>query len=131
MEHLSMNTIASKVEKAEAIGRQYFRQIVGKVIPGYKELVFSDNQYSKWDGAIKGKKSTKYFVEIKVRNMSSSKYNDYMIEEKKMNYLLEMYDKEGYIPLYVNFFEDGKALVWNLAEEREIKYLKENIHRIE
>ena len=30
-----------------------------------------------------------------------------------------MYDNEGYIPLYVNFFEDGKALVWNLAEEKD------------
>jgi hypothetical protein len=111
---LTMKEIDSLVELNETKGRNYFLQIINQVIQNVETVAFAQDKYSKWDCCVQTKKGVKYMIEIKCRFMKSNKYNDFMIEEKKMEYMLS---KPEYIPLYVNFFEDGQALVWNLKEE--------------
>lgn len=113
---LTMKEVSEQVEINENKGRNYFTQIINQIIPNAKTIAFAQDQYSKWDVCVQTEKGINYMVEIKCRLMKSNKYNDFMIEEKKMEYMLS---KAEYIPLYVNFFEDGQALVWNLKEEED------------
>ena len=113
---LTMSEIDSLVELNESKGRNHFLEIVNQIIPNVKTVAFSQDKYSKWDVAVETTKGTKYIVEIKCRNMTSTKYSDFIMEEAKMNFMLS---KTEYIPLYVNFFTDGRALVWNIKTEQE------------
>jgi hypothetical protein len=96
-------------------GRVYLKQIVKDIIPECVELYFSPHQYSEWDALIRTP-DNKYIIEIKCRDMVSTKYYGYIIEERKLQYLLKK-STEGYIPIYINFFKDGKCLLWDLRFE--------------
>jgi hypothetical protein len=111
---ITMKEIDSLVELNETKGRNYFVQIVNELIKDTKTIAFSQDKYSKWDVLVEDDNGIKYIVEIKCRNMTSTKYNDFIMEESKRDFMLS---KSEYIPLYVNFFTDGKALVWNIKEE--------------
>jgi len=111
--------ISNLVNKNETKGRKYFLQIVHLLFPDYQEVKFSDLQFSKWDSAVLMKDGEKYLIEIKCREMNSDRHPDYMIEEKKYEYLMNQVNN-GYTPIYVNFFWDNTCLVWNLEEQTEI-----------
>lgn len=111
-------TTSELVEYNETKGRKYLKQIANNIFPTLKKLSFSDNKFARWDSAVQTEDDSRYMIEIKCRNMDSTKYKDYMIEEKKLQFLIEK-AAEGYIPLYINFFEDGKCLVWDLRYEME------------
>lgn len=120
---LTATEIAALVEFNESRGRNYLLQIINNIFPDMDSVAFSKNQFARWDSIVKTS-DKRYMIEIKCREMPSTRYEDYMIEEKKMEYLLQC-SANGYIPLYINFFTDGTCLVWDLrfeggAEQREI-----------
>lgn len=112
----TVNTIRERVLSSEEKGRNYFRNIAPRVFKDLKKITQSLKISDKYDCIVTAKQE--YIVEIKVRNMKSTRYADYMMEESKYKYLMER-AKEGYVPLYVNFFEDGLCLIWDLTEEAE------------
>lgn len=73
-------------------------------------------RYSSFDVDATGKNGKKVSVELKYRLMPHDEYDAYFIESDKLADGLLGYLIEGRIPLYINFFNDGKALIWNLAE---------------
>lgn len=132
---LTAADVAALVELNENRGRKYLSQIISAVMPNLTSLSFSDNPFSRWDSAareqftvtvdgVTTQEDRKYIIEIKCREMESTRYADYMIEDKKFTYLMNT-AANGYIPLYVNFFTDGTCLIWDLryemdAENRDI-----------
>ncbi len=112
---LTKDQIAALVEFNESRGRNYLLQIINNIFPDMDSVAFSKNQFARWDSIVKTS-DKRYMIEIKCREMPSTRYEDYMIEEKKMEYLLQC-SANGYIPLYINFFTDGTCLVWDLRFE--------------
>lgn len=65
----------------------------------------------------------KCLIELKMRKNSPFKYDDVFIESKKIAYLLLMKVTEGYEPLYINGFQEGKYIaVWRLNKVTDFKY---------
>ena len=63
----------------------------------------------------KSRKEVYYAIECKDRKMPHTKYQDsgYIIEDHKMKELMKAANK-GYRPLYLNSFNDGYVIIWNL-----------------
>ena len=63
----------------------------------------------------KSGKEVYYAIECKDRKMSHTKYQDsgYIIEDHKMKELMKAANK-GYRPLYLNSFNDGYIIIWNI-----------------
>lgn len=65
----------------------------------------------------------KCLIELKIRKNSPFKYDDVFIESNKVAYLLLMKVTEGYEPLYINGFENGKYIaVWRLNKVTDFRY---------
>ncbi len=77
--------------------------------------------YEKYDAVISSG-DTEYIVECKVRLTDFNPAYGYMIEKDKYDYLMSAYKKNGLIPLYVNFFNNG-TICWNLLQQ-EVKFEK-------
>ena len=62
------------------------------------------------------KKNKTYVIELKGRDVPSYAYTTCYIEIDKYCELLMFNKAYGYTPLYIAFYEDGKALVWSILE---------------
>lgn len=73
---------------------------------------FTDTQRqpvnSVYDYLCKDRSGRTVNVELKVRNIDINKYDTILIEPKKWEYLTKRWNDFGEIPLYVNFFQDGR-----------------------
>jgi hypothetical protein len=80
----------------------------------YKILKFATQQYSHWDVAFKhfGKNVV---GEIKSRNISSTTYNNMMIEVTKFNNLIKIAKEKGCKAYYINHFSDGETYIWDIT----------------
>lgn len=110
---MDSNELSKRINQSENVGRNYFESVIPKLFSSVKKIKFSENQLERFDCIVVGLKV--YMVEIKVRNIDSTKYDTIMIEPDKRNYLMSMVEN-GFTPLYVNFFNDGKCLVWDLIK---------------
>lgn len=121
MENSELN---SRIYASEEIGRKYFENVAPKLFKNIKSIKFSENPIERFDCIVVGDKV--YMIEIKVRNINSYQYDTIMIEPDKHSYLMSRVS-DGYIPLYVNFFNDGVCLIFDLIrigselEEKTVK----------
>ena len=88
-----------------------------------REAVGSDIDYN---GVAIDNRNT--IIELKTRNMSVDEYDSYFIESDKLADCFLYAAFYNATPLYINFFEDGKVLIWNL-NELETMPTKERLRR--
>ena len=56
-------------------------------------------------------------IEIKTRYCQINSFNGIFIEEKKYDRLMKDYKERGFIPLYINFFQDKHHVcIWDLRQ---------------
>lgn len=108
-------TVSERVNIAETKGRKLLLANLKTLFPKADKVFFSEGQFDKWDSAIQDIDGTRYFIEIKFRYMPSTRYSDYMIEEAKFDFLMKQ-NKRGIKAIYLNFFEDSKALMWEIND---------------
>lgn len=102
-------------ETSEQIDNMYFKYFNDN-IKWFKEMNRQDH-YSRVDWLCKDDKDRISNVELKLRTNDINQYENIFIEEDKMNYMMESYEREGYIPLYINFFQDKYHVgIWNLTK---------------
>ncbi len=102
-------------KKAENIGRRYFKNVAASLGIEENELIFTEGDYDGHDA-----ETPKAIIEIKVRTISSTKYRDFILEFKKLEYMLKASKSVGKIPYYVNFFSDGVVMFWDLRKVKEL-----------
>lgn len=84
--------------------------------------------FAPYDIDATSKQGNRVKIELKYRNAPSTKYSTWFIEADKLADGLLFATIDGYIPLYLNFFEDGKVAIWRLDKLK--KYPKKHkIHR--
>lgn len=102
---------------------EYCAKSENRCIELFSEFNSHHNYYSTWtpttpcspyDVTATTAKGTECKIELKRRDMNSTQYSEYFIEADKLADGL-MYALEGYKPLYINFFNDGKVLTWDLT----------------
>jgi hypothetical protein len=110
-------TTKERIERCERIGRKYFDQIAANTIQDIKSISYTElNEMHD----VSVETATKSFmVEIKTRNVNHNDYDTNIIKMNKYQHLMEKM-KEGYTPLYYNFYEDGKCLVWDLSKAKVV-----------
>lgn len=57
-----------------------------------------------------------YAIEIKIRNIPSTKFDTIALDTTKYRYLY-LLGLSGYIPLFISFFSDGVCLIWKITED--------------
>lgn len=67
-------------------------------------------------------------IELKARDVPSTQFEDYFIEADKLADGLLYASIDGCIPLYINFFTDGKVATWRLDELKN-RPQKRKLHR--
>jgi hypothetical protein len=113
---MTTTELRNRVAVAETKGRKLLLSNINVLFPDAEKIYLSEGQYDKWDVAIESSNGSRYLIEIKFRNMSSTRYSDYMIEEEKFDYLLSK-TKKGITSIYLNFFDDAKALMWEINND--------------
>lgn len=106
------SAVNNRIENCEAKGRKYFHKMVNKVINDVKSVSFT-GMTERHDCNVDTTDKS-YAVEIKVRTPEHNTYKTVILKKAKYDYLMSGIG-EGFTPLYVNFYSDGIALVWNLA----------------
>ena len=79
------------------------------------EYEFTNNRYNTIDCfATATTTNTTYAIEIKNRDISIDKYEEYILELHKYKCLMTAYEEYGYKPIYRCYFKDG-VLTWDLS----------------
>ena len=71
----------------------------------------------------------KILIETKARTGNTKSFKDFIIESKKVAYLLLKWLTEGFIPLYINFLDienadmPNKIAIWRLDKLSKWKYI--------
>lgn len=107
--------------ECERIGRTYFKNVAKKLFKNIdleKDLKFSELITDDYDCYVTTDK--KYIIEIKCRNIDSTRYDDFILDTAKHSFLMSEMVK-GYTPLYVNFFTDGVFMVWDLSVKKSFR----------
>jgi hypothetical protein len=76
-----------------------------------------EDGYDEYD-AIASFEDIPYLIELKVR-LKPSTYGSYVIEKHKYDYLMSESKKRGIRPMYINFFNDDKVVIWDLSQLEE------------
>lgn len=106
------NTIS--FEDYEINGRKKLQKILMNS-PKAVDWEFTEDTFNNIDCYYTGVSNTAAF-EIKDRdNISTTQFDDFILEKTKYDALMYEYNNNGYLPLYINFFKD-KCLVWNLSK---------------
>lgn len=106
----------NKFLQGEEVGRRYWEQLLIKnKVTDYQ---FEKDEYSAWDCTYIWNNIT-FLVEIKVRNCSSTEYPDFILETDKCNNILNECLQNNYRGLYVNFFNDGIVVIWDLNKVKD------------
>lgn len=115
----------NKIENCEAIGRQWFYNNIDSIISGSTEVVFTPTTF-RHDAEVVGANG-KFAVEIKTRTCAHDAYDTNLIKGTKI-LAMQALAKKGFVPIYVNFYNDGYVRVWNLMKLRtcvmEMKYVR-------
>ena len=90
-------------EELDDFNLSFFNRKIG----WFKEMKRQD-LYSRIDWYCIDRKGRNCSVELKTRFNDIFKYETIFIEPGKYDAMVEKYDKEGYIPLYINFMQDFK-----------------------
>jgi hypothetical protein len=101
--------------KAEDKERNVLTQLFAK--NNITEYDFTENGSFDRHDVVFTQSDKTYIGEIKCRNISSTAYNDSLIDFSKINYLLEQGVEQGMIPLIIVHYSDNVVCVWNLFKE--------------
>ena len=107
-----ITAVNSRIENCETKGRKYFHNIVNKVINDVESVTFTGTT-DRHDCNVDTKDKS-FVVEIKVRTPDHDRYKTVILKKAKYEHLMSGVG-EGFTPLYVNFYADGVAAIWNLA----------------
>ena len=90
-------------EELDDFNLSFFNRKIG----WFKEMHRQD-LHSKIDWYCVDRKGRNCSCELKTRFNDIFKYETIFIEPGKYDAMIEKYDKDGYIPLYINFLQDNK-----------------------
>ena len=90
-------------EELDDFNLSFFNRRIG----WFREMHRQD-LHSKIDWYCVDRKGRNCSCELKTRFNDIFKYETIFIEPGKYDAMIEKYDKEGYIPLYINFMQDNK-----------------------
>lgn len=92
-------------------GRQKFEGIC------HKPHEYTKGMYDKWDVSVTADTDT-FNLELKDRDIPFEKYahKGFLLERIKFDALLAAYRETGSKPIYMNFFQEGVGMWWNLLE---------------
>ena len=90
-------------EELDDFNLSFFNRKIG----WFKEMHRQD-LYSRIDWFCVDKKGRNCSVELKTRFNDIFKYETIFLEPGKYDAMIEKYNEEGYIPLYINFMQDNK-----------------------
>lgn len=110
----------NRFEEASLVERRLTKEFLVSTGIAEKAIYFTDaKSYAAYDGSfyVNGQK---IMFEVKVRNVSSDRYENTVIEQGKYNYLMACAKNSGVKPYIIIFFTDGKVLVKNI-EHCEVK----------
>ena len=93
-------------EELDDFNLSFFNRKIG----WFKEMHRQD-LYSRIDWYCVDKKGRNCSVELKTRFNDIFKYETIFIEPGKYDAMIEKYNKDKYIPLYINFMQDNKHVV--------------------
>jgi hypothetical protein len=96
----------------ESEGRTYLMDIL-KLNEGDK-IEFTEDRWSRIDAIVTRASGSIFIIEIKVRRAKSDQFPTFVMEQGKYQAGLRMAGQKGATYLYINFFEDSKALIWNV-----------------
>jgi hypothetical protein len=96
----------------ESEGRTYLMDIL-KLNEGDK-IEFTEDKWARIDAIVTRASGSIFLIEIKVRRAKSDQFPTFVCDVNKYEAGLRMAGQKGATYLYVNFFEDSKALIWNL-----------------
>lgn len=99
-------------EICENLGRKYLMQIL--TLKEGDKIVFSKNRWTTWDAILTQENGSVFVIEIKLRRCKSNSYPTFILEQSKYQSGINKAKEVGGQYLYVNFFEDSKALIWNV-----------------
>lgn len=100
-------------EMHENKGRAKLRRLL-ELSPKVELYHFTDDPYNHIDVFITGVSNCTSAIEIKDREIPSTKYDTVMIEKTKVDALTKAYEESGYTPYFLTLFNDGIAYLWNL-----------------
>ena len=106
-------TTTGKINYCEAKGRKLLYAYAERMFPGYDTISFTPD-CERHDAEIT-RGSQKFYVEVKCRNNSNSKYSSGIIKATKRKWL-ESKIKEGHRAVYVYFYDDNTCRAWDLQE---------------
>lgn len=122
-------------QRKEDEGRRKF----AKLFQGAQDIKFTTDKYDKVDAYVTGFTGEVAVMEIKNRDIPSTKYAEegYILEENKYKALMDKYLEEGYSPYYISFFNDDVWYIWDCRDVDNRKILlqyctsstAENYHR--
>ena len=90
-------------EELDDFNLSFFNRKIG----WFKEM-YRQDLYSRIDWYCVERKGRNCSCELKTRFNDIFKYETIFIEPGKYDAMIEKYDKEGYIPLYINFMQDHR-----------------------
>ena len=112
-----LTSVNDRIENCEAKGRQYFYKAAKNIFSDLESVSFTGTT-DRHDCNVETKTKS-FVVEIKVRTPAHDKYSTVIIKRAKYDYLMSGIT-DGFIPLYVNFYSDNTAVIWNLAKVRVV-----------
>lgn len=88
---------------------------------------FTKGEYDSYDVSTTGHANT-FNIEIKDREIKFEKYADdgFWLEKTKFDALMKAFRKTGSLPIYLNYFQEGIGIFWDLSkiEPERIKWKK-------
>ena len=110
----------------ESEGRTYLMDIL-KLEEGDK-IEFTESRWDRIDAIVTRASGSIFIIEIKVRRAKSDQFPTFVCDLNKYQAGLRLASQKGATYLYVNFFEDSKALIWNVNNLVEgVDYYREKL----
>lgn len=110
----------------ESEGRTYLMDIL-KLTEGDK-IEFTESRWARIDAIVTRASGSIFIIEIKIRRAKSDQFPTFVCDLNKYQAGLRLASQKGATYLYVNFFEDSKALIWNVNNLVEgVDYYREKL----
>lgn len=104
-------------EICENLGRKYLMQIL--ILKEGDKIVFTKPRWCSWDAVLTRADGSIFVIEIKLRRCNTDSHHTFIQEIFKYNTCMNEANRLKGTYIYVNFFEDSKALIWNCNKLRK------------
>lgn len=110
METITQNAFVKASKKERRILATIFAKC------NVKDIEYSDEEgNARWDFKFTSKSDKPYIGDIKCRNIAHNKYDDVLIESKKVEWLVKEAKKTDSVPILICSYTDDIALIWDLT----------------